>query len=145
MRRAPIILAGTIAGTIAVLTFNPRPAIVGPITEARLPVITSSSSRGDGTYLGSVVPNQYGPVQVQVAMSAGQIVDVRALQLPSGDGQSREISSVAAPRLKAEALQKQTAAVDGVSGATYTSDGYRRSLQAALDGARQAGVAARPS
>jgi hypothetical protein len=79
------------------------------------------------------VPNQYGHVQVQVVMRAGKIADVRAVRLPYGDGKSREINRAAAPQLKQQALRAQSAAVDGVSGATYTSDGHRQSLQAALD------------
>ncbi|MCW3016839.1 MAG: putative FMN-binding protein [Solirubrobacterales bacterium] len=151
MRRAPIILTATIAGTAAVVSFNPRPQSLGPITEAALPAVSATqqrtkqtkqttrsrprpkTSKRDGIFMGATVPNQYGPVQVQVAISAGRIVDVRAIQLPSADGQSQEINASAAPQLKVQALQKQSAKVDGVSGATYTSDGYRASLQAALD------------
>jgi uncharacterized protein with FMN-binding domain len=146
MRRAPIILTATIAGTAAVLAFNPRPQSLGPITEAALPAVSAKptkpttrshprrkTSKVEGIFMGATVPNQYGPVQVQVAISAGRIVDVRAIQLPYADGQSQEINASAAPQLKAQALQKQSAKVDGVSGATYTSDGYRASLQAALD------------
>ena len=133
MRRAPIVLAATIAGTAAVLSFNPRPAITGAVAEAPLPVTATRVSRGNGIYLGSSVPNRYGAVQVQVAMSGGKIVDVRAVALPDADGESRQINSSAGPQLKQQALQKQTSQVDGVSGATYTSDGYRASLQSALD------------
>ena len=133
MKRAPIVLAATIAGTAAVLSFNPRPTTSGPVAEAPLPVIATRTSSGDGIYLGSSVPNPYGSVQVQVAMSAGKIVDVRAVQVPDRDGQSREINSYAGPQLKQQVLQKQTSRVDGVSGATYTSDGYRVSLQSAID------------
>ena len=59
--------------------------------------------------------------------------DVTALQLPSGDGNSRRISRVVEPILRDEALTAQTAQIDLVSGATYTSRAYETSLQAALD------------
>ncbi len=100
----------------------PPPAAAAPVTVV-------------GT--GPVVPNRYGPVQVEVTLTDGRIVDVRALQLPFG-GQSGQISRYAEPQLHQEALAAQSAQVDTVSGASYTSDGYRTSLQAALDAARAA-------
>jgi uncharacterized protein with FMN-binding domain len=84
---------------------------------------------------GPVVDTQYGPVQVRVTLQGRRIVDVAALQLPNDRSRSVEISNDAAPRLRAEALQAQSANIDVVSGATYTSEGYIRSLQAALDSA----------
>jgi uncharacterized protein with FMN-binding domain len=90
---------------------------------------------------GSTVQTRYGPVQVRVTLvSTGgtdRIRSVTALQLPSG-GESGQISSYAGPRLGQEAVAAQGAKVDTVSGASYTSDGYRRSLQAALDAIRTA-------
>lgn len=139
MRRAPIVLAATIAGTAAVLSFQPSPAVRGAIVEPRLPSMTAAHSANTGIQLGASVTNPYGAVQVQVVKSAGKIVDVRAVRLPDGDGTSREINRAAAPQLKQQALSAQNGSVDGVSGATYTSDGYRRSLQAALDRTSTAG------
>ena len=68
--------------------------------------------------------------------SGGKVADVVALQLPTGR-RSGQISTYAAPILHEEALQAQSANIDTVSGATYTSDAYAQSLQAALD---QAGL-----
>jgi len=143
MRRAPIVIAATIAGTAAVLSFQPNPADRLPVAEPPIPATARASSGPDSVVLGTDVPNRYGHVQVQVAMRAGKIVDIRAIRLPDGDGKSREINRAAAPQLKQQALRAQSAAIDGVSGATYTSDGYRQSLQAALDraGASQATTA----
>jgi uncharacterized protein with FMN-binding domain len=133
MRRAPIVLAATIAGTAGVLAFNPQPQTGGSAaTEAPLPALTRTAA-ANAIVLGPAVPNQFGTVQVQVAKANGRIVDVRAVQLPGGDGTSAEISAYAGPLLKRQALTAQTAKLDGVSGATYTSEGYRTSLQAALD------------
>ena len=78
---------------------------------------------------------RYGDVQVQVTISGGAITDVTALQLPSGDGHSSRISEAVEPMLRSEALQAQSASIDLVSGATYTSTAYRESLQSALDAA----------
>jgi uncharacterized protein with FMN-binding domain len=74
----------------------------------------------------------YGVVQVRVTMRGRHIVDVAALSLPSG-GRSSDISAYAAPQLRREALARQSARIDTVSGASYTSAGYAQSLQSALD------------
>jgi uncharacterized protein with FMN-binding domain len=92
--------------------------------------------RPSGTFIGSIVPTQYGNVQVQVILRRGVIADVVALQLTSRGGQSVSISNYAAPVLRSEVLSAQSARVGGVSGATYTSYGYLTSLQAALDRAK---------
>jgi len=93
----------------------------------------STSGYADGTYTGQDVSMRYGDVQVQVTISGGAVTDVTALQLPNGDGHSSRISSIVEPMLRSEALQAQTASIDLISGATYTSGAYRQSLQSALD------------
>lgn len=141
MRRTPIVLAATIAGTAAVLGFQPSPAQRGAIVERPLPAVAATGSARTSIQLGPTVSNPYGSIQVQVAMSAGKVVDVRAVRLPDADGTSQEINRSAAPQLKQQALTAQSAQVDGVSGATYTSEGYWSSLQAALD---RAGATVQP-
>lgn len=96
----------------------------------------SSGTKATGTYTGSVISTRYGNVQVQVVLAQGTITDVIALQLTDQDGRSQQISSMAAPILRQEVLAAQSASVDSVSGATYTSEGYLQSLQAALDQAQ---------
>jgi uncharacterized protein with FMN-binding domain len=76
---------------------------------------------------------RYGPAQVSVTVSNGKIVKIAAVQLQNGDAKSQAISSYAAPILQQSVLTKQTAAVDTVSGATYTSLSYEASVQSALD------------
>ncbi|MFF0267572.1 FMN-binding protein [Kribbella sp. NPDC004536] len=78
---------------------------------------------------------QYGPVQVQITVRGGRIVDAHAVQHPSGDGQTDRINGYAVPQLNHEAIAAQNAHIDTVSGATFTSGGYRQSLQSALDAA----------
>jgi uncharacterized protein with FMN-binding domain len=68
-----------------------------------------------------------------VRISQNKIVDVVLLQQPNGNRTDQEINSYAVPQLREQTLQAQSAQIDGVSGATVTSDGYRESLQAALD------------
>jgi uncharacterized protein with FMN-binding domain len=85
-----------------------------------------------GNYTGADVPNQFGDVQVEVAVRRGRIVDVLGLKLPSDRARSRYISAQAAPILRAEVLAAQSGTIDLVSGATYTSDGWANSVQSAL-------------
>ncbi|HET8616105.1 MAG TPA: FMN-binding protein [Actinomycetales bacterium] len=92
-----------------------------------------STTSATHRYTGALVGTPYGDVQVQVVTSGSRITDVRAVHLTDANQHSRDISAFAAPRLKQEALSSQSANIDTVSGATYTSEGYRQSLQAALD------------
>lgn len=97
---------------------------------------TPSSGLRDGTYTGAAANTRYGPVQVQITVSGGSITDVQVPEYPSSNGRDQQINSRALPTLKDETIQAQSAQVDMVSGATYTSTGYRTSLQSALDQAR---------
>jgi uncharacterized protein with FMN-binding domain len=85
------------------------------------------------TVTGDVVQTQWGPVQVQVAVSRDTITGVKVLQYPSGNSRDVEIANYALPILIKETTAAQSAQVDMVSGATYTSEGYVQSLQSALD------------
>jgi uncharacterized protein with FMN-binding domain len=83
---------------------------------------------------GETFTNRWGPVQVQATFGAdGTLTAVDAVQVPYADGKSVGINNYAVPRLNSEALTAQTAQVNTVSGATYTSTGYRQSLQSAID------------
>lgn len=85
------------------------------------------------TIKGDVVSTPYGPVQVSVTFTANKITAVETLQTPSGDGHSRAIADRAVPSLHDEVIASQSAHIDTVSGATYTSDGYAQSVQSAID------------
>jgi uncharacterized protein with FMN-binding domain len=93
---------------------------------------TFHTTSGTKTIDGSVVNTRYGPVEVEVTVAGGKVTAVTAIALPSG-GRSGAISGYAAPILSSEALTAQSAQIDLVSGATYTSDAYAQSLQSALD------------
>ena len=99
------------------------------------PGSTAAAGNGSGTFAGSVSQTRYGNVQVQITVSAGKITDVTPLQLTDEGGRSVQISNEAAPLLRDEVLQAQSANVQTISGATITSDGYLSSLQSALDAA----------
>jgi ferredoxin-NADP reductase len=94
-----------------------------------------TSAAGDVTVVGSLQHTLYTNVQVAAVLRNGRLVDVRALRLPNLDARSRQISAMAAPLLRLEAIAAGSAAIDTVSGATYTSEAYAQSLQAALDAA----------
>ena len=74
---------------------------------------------------------------MQITVANGSITDVSALHLTDADGRSVQISNRAAPVLREEVLSAQSASVQMVSGATYTSEAYLASLQSAID---QAGL-----
>ncbi len=94
---------------------------------------TLSSATKSGTFTGSAVQTRYGTVQIQVTIANGKITAVQPLQYPSDNPRSSSISQSAIPTLIQETLQAQSAQVNAVSGATYTSQGYMQSLQSALD------------
>lgn len=94
---------------------------------------TPTSGLVDGTYTGTTVSTRYGAVQVAVTVSGGAITDVQVPQYPVGDRKDQQINSVAVPELVQETLRAQSADIQMISGATYTSEGYVQSLQSALD------------
>lgn len=118
-----------------------RPGTVAAVPGIVRPKAPAATGVPDAlvTVNGAVADTAYGPVQVQVQLRGTRIVRAVAIDYPQGSGRDQEINSYAIPVLQTETLKAQSAQVDTVSGATYTSDGYRRSLQAALDAA-----AARP-
>ena len=90
------------------------------------------ASGPSGTFAGSTAQTAYGPMQVAIVVKAGRITHVKPLHLhPNQGGRSVAISAGAVPILRTEALHAQSAKIDAVSGATYTSEGYRTSLQSA--------------
>lgn len=97
--------------------------------------VAAPPSAKNGTFAGSAVQTPYGTVQVQAVISGGKITDVLPLSLTDVGSTSTEIDNQAVPILKSEVLASQTAKVNAASGATYTSQGYLTSLQAALDAA----------
>ena len=94
---------------------------------------SASSSLADGTYTGSSVNTRFGPVQVQIVVSGGVITSADAIDYPTSNPRDRQINQTAVPILVSETLAAQSTRIDMVSGATYTSDGYIRSLQSAID------------
>lgn len=110
------------------------PAATSAPAASTAPATTTGVS---GTFTGDAVSTRFGTVQVQVTIEGGKITDVIALSMPANDPHSAMISNRVESTLRSSALAAQSAQIDLVSGATYTSMGYAQSLQAALD---QAGL-----
>ncbi|WP_404868670.1 FMN-binding protein [Kitasatospora griseola] len=148
MRRAVITASATAAGVVLLLSLKPHdpstaaaisssPATGGPKSSAGpTPSPSASSTNASGgtrTVTGNAVNTRYGPVQVRVTLDGSTISKIDVIQYPNRDRRDQEINSYAVPELNQEAMAAQNAHIDVVSGATYTSDGYTRSLQSALD------------
>ncbi len=96
----------------------------------------TTSGLKSGSFTGQTSANPYGNVQVQVVISGGKITDIKTIQYPNGHQQSVFINSQAIPLLREEVLQAQSAQINIIGGATFTSQGYAQSVQSALDAAR---------
>jgi uncharacterized protein with FMN-binding domain len=114
-------------------TASTTPATSSGTVESTTTPTTAATTRA---VTGPDIGTRYGDVQVQVVLQGQRMIEVRSIRLPFDRSRSQRISDFAAPRLRAEALRAQSAAIDLVSGATYTSEGYVQSLQGALDRAR---------
>ncbi|MER6710769.1 MULTISPECIES: FMN-binding protein [unclassified Streptomyces] len=137
MKRALPVLVLSVAGLIPVWRYAPShdTGSSSTATEAAAPASTPSvsSSGGPGgttstVVSGPTIDTEKGPVQVEVTFSGDRIAAVRMLRQPN-----HPQTTAAVPKLIEETLQAQSADIDTVSGATITSDGYKESLQAAID------------
>jgi uncharacterized protein with FMN-binding domain len=109
--------------------------VTAPASPAGKPSGTAGST-ATRTVTGAVANTQYGPMQVQVTLVGQRITKVTVLQQTNVGARSEQIDSTATPQLTSETLAAQSARIDAVSGASYTSAGYIQSLQSALDKAR---------
>jgi uncharacterized protein with FMN-binding domain len=112
-------------------TRTAAPPVTPPTTPA--PATSAPPPKPSGTFTGPLENTQYGAVQVQITVSNGKITNANG-SLPQGGS---NVGQNALPQLNQEVLTVQSANIQGVSGATYTSEGYRQSLQQAID---QAGL-----
>ncbi|MFE3107468.1 FMN-binding protein [Kitasatospora indigofera] len=158
MRRAVVASSATVAGIVLLLSLKPHEAATTPAalgagagtgssgagssgTGAGTDAGAASPSAGAGgaasgtvrTVTGSAANTRFGPVQVKVTLDGTKITKVEAVEYPTHDRRDQEINSYAVPLLNQEALDAQSADIDVVSGATFTSQGYTSSLQSALD------------
>ncbi|CAL9403244.1 hypothetical protein SUDANB176_01507 [Streptomyces sp. enrichment culture] len=146
VRRAVLATAATVSGIVLLLSLKPASDPGSAAAGGAAPPAAARSPQGgaqpiaNGTVTGDAARTRYGAVQVRLTVSGGKITEAEAVQAPGG-GQSDRITSDAVPKLNRAAVTAQSADIDAVSGATYTSTGYRQSLQSALDKARAAGSA----
>ena len=155
MRRALMTLGGTAAGLAALLSFkthslaaaDPAPASPPSASAMTSPPMThgagsasaspaasqKASAAAARTVTGTVASTPYGPMQVRLTLTGTKITTVTVLQRTNDGVESDQIDKTAIPALTSETLAAQGAHIDAVSGATYTSSGYIKSLQSALD------------
>ncbi|MFI8220749.1 FMN-binding protein [Streptomyces sp. NPDC085932] len=145
VRRAVLAGAATVSGIVLLLSLKPAsdPGAAQAAGGQLPPAAAGQAPQGgvNGAVTGDAAQTQYGPVQVRVTMANGKITKAEAVQTPKG-GQSDQITANAVPRLNQAAVAAQSADIDAVSGATYTSAGYKKSLQSALDKAKASAGAA---
>jgi len=123
------------APATAATTTQSAPATTAPTTAP------AAAAASPTVVDGADYSNRWGDVQIEATFDAnGALVNVIALQTPHDRSRSIEINNYAVPQLTSEALAAQSASIDSISGATYTSNDYIRSLQSAIDAARAAGV-----
>jgi uncharacterized protein with FMN-binding domain len=120
---------GTTAAPAPTATSTPSATAVpsAPSSASAAPAVTTKTVTGDS------VDTAYGPVQVKVTFEGTTITAIDAVQYPTESGRDQEINAQAIPMLRQEALASQSAKIDSISGATYTSEGYIQSLQSAID------------
>jgi uncharacterized protein with FMN-binding domain len=121
-------------------TKNPstKPPVTKNPSAAPTPVAPPQNNLPSGVFAGNTINTRWGPVQVEITVKDGVVTAAKALRFPSGDQRSLSISQQAIPYLVQQTLSVVSAAdVQGVSRASYTSDGWRSSLQSAL---KKAGI-----
>ena len=159
MRRSTMIAGGAVLGIAGVIVL-PRPSTPQQVAVAGNAAATGSASGAGSTaaaatttstpasststraastkpaartVTGSLATDQYGQLQVKLTIRNGRITKVGFSTFIANDGHSVQIDQSAAPVLIRETIAAQSAHIQGVSGATYTSDAYQQSLQAAID------------
>ncbi|GKQ34860.1 FMN-binding protein [Streptomyces sp. A012304] len=148
LRRVVLATAATVSGIVLLLALkpdsDPASSAAGTLPPQSSVQGGAAQAAGTATVTGDAVQTQYGPVQVRLTVANGKITQAEAVQTPKG-GQSDQINAGAVPKLNQAAVAAGSADIDSVSGATYTSDGYKKSLQSALDKAKASAGASQGS
>ena len=121
MRRALLIVGGTVGGLGAVLVITP------PNLSKTAPIAVDTAAQ---SFTGVEVSTRYGPVQVKIMVKDGKIVDAQTVQAPTGS--SDRYTQMSVPVLRERTIAAQSANVQGVSGASFTSYGWSQSLASAI-------------
>jgi uncharacterized protein with FMN-binding domain len=152
MRRAPYVAGGTLAGLGLVLSFHTHPLRTRVATASPAPTTTPSPTTPSPTEPGPTTPGsttpataaahsatgqdvqyRYGDLQLKVTEVGTRITSISIVADDATDPRSTEINGQALPILQSQAMAAQSANIDGVSGATFTSAAYQQALQSALD------------
>jgi uncharacterized protein with FMN-binding domain len=132
MRRISLWMLSTVAALV--LLFSYRTSTGSAI--AGTTAVAPATATGEGqSFTGDTAQTQEGDVQVVITVADGRITSVAVPVYPTGSRKHDEISARAIPELVESTLAAQSAQIEAVSGATYTSGGYRESLQSAIDSA----------
>jgi uncharacterized protein with FMN-binding domain len=110
-----------------------QPASVPASTATATATPSASNAKASRTVTGKDVLTRFGDIQVAITLKSGRITDVKPVTLPSDRPRSQYISEQASPILRSEVLAAQSARINLVSGATYTSDAWAQSVQSAID------------
>ena len=159
LRRVILVVSGTAAAVTSALAYNPpqltqvatssKPATPAPSTPStptsgkatpapKSTPTTPATKLPSGDFSGNKIQTRWGPVQVQITVKDGVITAANALAFPDGDRRSLSISQQAIPYLIEQSLGVVSSSqVMGVSQATYTSNGWKSSLQSAI---KKAGI-----
>ncbi len=136
MKRAPIVITATVAGLAGVLAFHTTSSRLSLGTlpgAAAHPIARAAGGPAARTVDGPAVNYNFGVLSVSVTVSRHKITKIGIASLDDGGmSRSQYIDQQAIPLLEQEAMQAQSANIQGVSGASYTSAGFQQSLQAAL-------------
>ena len=146
MRRIGIATGTTLSGLVLLFSYStsvnrltapatastPAPASTASATAAPA-TGTATPASTTATYDGAAAATQFGNVQVRITVTDGKVTAAEAIDYPQSNGHDQQINSYAIPVLNAEAVAAGSAKISMVSGATYTSGGYVKSLQDALD------------
>ena len=138
MRRAVVALLVTVVAVVLLARYETHPPVT--LTERTIPPAPPPRAvPGQRTADGPAMTTPFSVIQVQATLTHGRLTGVKTISM-SGDGpHTKALNARAEPILRAEALKAGSADIDVVSGATYTSRSYRKSLQAAIDRARARG------
>ncbi|MGW7165883.1 FMN-binding protein, partial [Streptomyces sp. NPDC054884] len=138
LRRVVLATAATVSGVVLLLSLKPSSDPGAAQAAAPGAGAAQEAAQGgagavvSGTMTGDAAQTQYGAVQVRITVVENKITKAEAVQAPKG-GTSTQKTELAVPKLNAAVVARQSANIDTVSGATYTSEGYRKSLQSAID------------
>jgi len=101
-------------------------------TKTPKPSKAPSGKLKDGTYDGDAVNFKFGTAQVEIVVSGGVITEVKALQLPTGGGYTKRVTTFFQTQVPSRIVADQGWKISNVGGATYTSRAYSQSLQSAI-------------